>query len=113
MSGRHATLRWVLLAIAGLAIAVAVAVIASELTSQRIGLASEPLRAGEALAPANPQHDGDGNGPGSPAAEGPSSTTTEATTTSEQPSTVTAPTTTAPAAPTDDSGEPLEESDDD
>lgn len=45
------TARWVLLALAGLLIAVAVAVLASKLTSQRIGLASEPLQAAKALAP--------------------------------------------------------------
>lgn len=46
-------LRWGMLALLGLAIAVAVAIAASKLTSQKIGLASEPIRAGEALAPAS------------------------------------------------------------
>ncbi len=47
-------LRWALIALAGLLIAVAVAVLASKLTSQRIGLSSEPLEAGQSLAP--PEH---------------------------------------------------------
>jgi hypothetical protein len=44
--------RWFLLAVAGLAVAIGVAIAASELTSERIGLSSEPIRAGESLAPA-------------------------------------------------------------
>lgn len=72
------TWRWTLLALLGLAIAIGVAFIASELTSQRIGLASEPLRAGEELAPA--QEGGlrdQGRGP----RESTSTTTSEAPTT--------------------------------
>jgi hypothetical protein len=46
------TLRWSLLALAGLAVTIAVAFAASDLASERIGLASEPIRAGESLAPA-------------------------------------------------------------
>ena len=42
--------RWIFLALAGLLVALAVAVAASTLTSQRIGLASEPLQAGQDLA---------------------------------------------------------------
>ena len=44
-------LRWTLLALLGLAVAAAISVAASNLVSQRIGLASEPLSAGRALAP--------------------------------------------------------------
>jgi hypothetical protein len=51
------TARWILLALAGLLVAVAVAVAASKVTSQRIGLASEPLQAGQELAPGPPQAD--------------------------------------------------------
>lgn len=58
---RSSTVRWVLLALAGLAIAIAVGIVASQLTSQRIGLASEPLSAGESLAP-HPDHSGSGGG---------------------------------------------------
>jgi hypothetical protein len=44
--------RWVALALLGLLVAIAVGIAASELTSRRIGLSSEPIRAGDALAPA-------------------------------------------------------------
>ena len=44
-------LRWTLLALLGLAVAAAISVAASNLVSQRIGLASEPLTAGQELAP--------------------------------------------------------------
>jgi hypothetical protein len=44
---------WVLLALAGLALAVVLSVTASNLSTQPIGLSGEPLRAGEKLAPAN------------------------------------------------------------
>ncbi len=44
-------LRWTLLALLGLAVAAAISVAASNLVSQRIGLASEPLSAGRELAP--------------------------------------------------------------
>lgn len=42
---------WILLALAGLAVAVALSVTASNLSTQPIGLSGEPLRAGEKLAP--------------------------------------------------------------
>ena len=45
------SVRWIILALLGLAVAVAVGIAASELTSQQIGLSSEPLRAGRELAP--------------------------------------------------------------
>jgi hypothetical protein len=48
------TVRWVGLALIGIAIAAAVSVAASRLSSQSIGLASEPLSAGRSLAPAQP-----------------------------------------------------------
>jgi hypothetical protein len=44
-------IRWTALAILGLLIAAGVSVAASSLASQQIGLASEPLNAGDALAP--------------------------------------------------------------
>jgi uncharacterized protein YcfJ len=44
---------WVLLALAGLALAVVLSVTASNLSTQPIGLSGEPLRAGNKLAPAN------------------------------------------------------------
>lgn len=42
---------WVLLGVAGVALAVGITMTATSLTSQRIGLASEPLTAGEELVP--------------------------------------------------------------
>lgn len=45
------TLKWVLLALVGLAIAIGVAVAAANLTSQQIGIASESVSAGDTLAP--------------------------------------------------------------
>lgn len=44
--------RWTCLALLGILIAAAVSVAASRLASQQIGLASEPISAGDALAPA-------------------------------------------------------------
>ena len=51
-----ATLRWAGLALLGIVIAAAVSVAASRLASQQIGLASEPISAGDALAPARQEH---------------------------------------------------------
>ena len=48
---RAGTAGWILIALAGLAIAVALSVAASNLSTQPIGLEGEPLRAGERLAP--------------------------------------------------------------
>ena len=50
MSARS-ILVWTLAAVLGLSIAAGVTIVASKLSSQRIGLASEPLSAGEDLAP--------------------------------------------------------------
>jgi hypothetical protein len=44
-------LLWTALALVGLLVAVAVTTAATSLTSQRVGLQSEPLDAGDALAP--------------------------------------------------------------
>lgn len=46
-----ATAKWVLLALLGLAIAIAIAIAAANLASQQIGIASESVSAGDALAP--------------------------------------------------------------
>jgi hypothetical protein len=53
-----ATLRLIALAVAGILIAAGVAVVASNLASRQIGLASEPISAGDELAPpaARPRH---------------------------------------------------------
>ncbi len=45
------TLRWVGLALLGILIAAAISIAASRLASQQIGLASQPITAGDALAP--------------------------------------------------------------
>ena len=46
-----AVIRWALIALLGLAVAALVSLSASALTSQSVGLSSEPLTAGEQLAP--------------------------------------------------------------
>jgi hypothetical protein len=52
-SRRFATVvRWLGLALLGIVVAAVVAIAASRLASQQIGLASEPVSAGDALAPA-------------------------------------------------------------
>ncbi len=99
MSPRNAAiLRWSLLALAGLIAAVAVGVAAAALTSSRIGLSSEPIRAGEALAPKPARPDGRRGGRGRDHPEdrshrggGGSNRSTTSTTT--------VPTTTVPPAP--------------
>jgi len=59
-----ASAKWVLLALAGLAIAIGVAVAATNLTSQQIGIASESVSAGDVLAPSLRTPEGEGNGKG-------------------------------------------------
>ena len=44
-------LRWIGLAVLGILIAAAISIAASRLASQQIGLASQPISAGDALAP--------------------------------------------------------------
>jgi len=73
-----ATAKWVLLALLGLAIAIAIAIAAANLTSRQIGIASESVSAGDALAPAlhvqpegRPQGESDGS-----SGSGPDGTTT-------------------------------------
>ena len=51
-----AATRWTGLALLGMLIAAAVSIAASRLASQQIGLASEPISAGDALAPAQHEH---------------------------------------------------------
>lgn len=52
------TLKWIGLALLGIAVAAAVAIAASNLASRQIGLASEPISAGDALAPVTSAHRG-------------------------------------------------------
>jgi hypothetical protein len=75
------TLKWVLLALVGLAIAIGVAVAAANLTSQQIGIASESVSAGDTLAPSlyvpgEGKTQGEGRDHGGP--EGTTTTTTPA-----------------------------------
>jgi hypothetical protein len=49
-----ATVRWIVLALLGVLIAAGVSIAASSLVSQQIGLDSEPISAGDALAPQAP-----------------------------------------------------------
>lgn len=101
-----ATLKWIGLALLGIAIAAAVAIAASGLVSRQIGLASEPISAGEDLAPAvrpsrerEPSRDDRGGG-GRP----PSSSTSPPTVTAPPGTTV--PGSTSPAPGDDAGGEP-------
>jgi hypothetical protein len=108
--------RWVLFALAGLAVAVAVGIVASRVTSQRIGLASEPLSAGENLAPhpgAARGGRGGSHGPGSGDGGGDQSSTTTATTAappSSSSTVTTAPTTTSTGTTAADDSKPSDDS---
>lgn len=72
-----ATTKWVLLALVGLAIAIGVAIAGANLASRQIGIASESVSAGNALAPALQAPAGNQNQP-------PPDTTTPETTTTEE-----------------------------
>lgn len=110
----RATIKWAGLALAGLLIAVGVAIAAGNLASRQIGLASEPISAGDALAPAA---SGSGNrhhppppsnrhhGPGTTVPTTPSSPSTTAP--KPEPTTPTAPTPepTAPTSPSNGAGD--------
>jgi hypothetical protein len=50
--------RWLGLALLGILVAAGVSIAASRLASQQIGLASQPVSAGDALAPASERHTG-------------------------------------------------------
>lgn len=101
------TLIWVVVALVGLVVAAGVTAAASRLSSQRVGLASEPLSAGERLAP------GSGRSASTetirPARPRPAHkrASPPATTTPSQGGSTTAPTTTVPPVQpgADDSGE--------
>lgn len=110
-----AVLRWILLALLGLLAAVAVGVAAAALTSRQIGLSSEPIRAGEALAP---QPGGEDRGrrrgpedghPGRGHRDPTTATTTAPTTTATVPTTAT----TTDSTTTSDEDEDEEEEEDD
>lgn len=75
----RATIKWVGLALAGLLVAAGVAIAASNLASRQIGLASEPISAGDALAPAT-SHNRGHSSPSSGHGHGDSTTPTAPTT---------------------------------
>ena len=98
------SIRWVLLALAGLIVAAGVSVAASQLVSQRIGLAAAPVSAGKELAPPRHEsgsgHAGQGGGDAHPprsTTTTPSTTTTTTTTTTPTTPTTTTPTTAPPS----------------
>lgn len=110
----RATVKWIGLALLGLVIAAVVAIAASNLVSQQIGIASESVSAGDSLAPAlGSAKAGRGGESGREATTttAPEQTTTTPTTPAEQtptapePPTATTPTVpTEPTGPVDDSG---------
>jgi len=98
-----ATAKWIGLALLGLVIAAAVAIAASNLVSQQIGIASESISAGDSLAPAigtagqgaNRGKGGESGGDTTGGVGGEQTTTTPT-----QP-----PTTTVPTQPSEESGD--------
>ena len=90
------TIKWVALALVGLLIAAAVAVLGSSLASRQIGLSSEPLRAGDALAPPTISQPATGK-PANPEGNGPAPTSKPQPASPEGPSIPTAPS--EPVAP--------------
>jgi hypothetical protein len=93
-----ATVRWLGLALLGILIAAGVAYAASRLASQQIGLASEPISAGDALAPTlQPRGGQPGGQRPHHGRAGTHTTTTPAATTTTPPPPV--PTTTETVAP--------------
>ena len=95
----NSTVRWLALALLGVAIAAGVSIAASRLASQQIGLASQPISAGDTLVPHVSHRPGAHRHPQKTA---PPRTPTTQTTTVPQPPPVPAPTT--PAAPTTPTG---------
>jgi hypothetical protein len=100
-----ATARWLGLALLGILIAAAVSIAASHLASQQIGLASEPISAGDALVPhtRSRPHRHPGHSRGTAPAKAPTAPAPPVTT-APQPTTPTVPPPTAPALPTTPAG---------
>ncbi len=104
MTSTGSVIRWTALALAGLAIAAAVAFAASHLVSQRIGLAAQPLDAGRELAPPSAvSHERNHGRPPHRGGDGSTSTTTP---TATAPSSTTFGTTPPAVAPTTPSPSP-------
>jgi hypothetical protein len=102
-----AAAKWLGLALIGLLVAAAVAIAAGRLASQQIGLASEPITAGDRLAPAvtSPHRGGEPGGRRHPAhAQAPTTTGHPPATTVESPSVEPPPPPAEPQSPADDSG---------
>jgi len=93
-----AALRWLGLALLGLLAAAAISIAAGRLAGRQIGLASQPISAGDALAPRTAQK------PDRPGRKrhnaGRHTTTTTPATTSPPPATTTTPEPTTPVPPT-------------
>lgn len=85
---------WVLLGVAGVALAVGVTMTATSLTSQRIGLADEPITAGQELVPTGT----------TPARTTTVARTVTVTTAAPAPAAAPAPTATRESEPGDDHG---------
>jgi hypothetical protein len=104
-------MRWFGLALLGILIAAAISVAASRLASQQIGLASQPISAGDALAPAaarkpaprrHVRHHAQRQSPTVPIPESPSTSPTEPPVYPPPPeSSEPAPSETSPAGPGD------------
>lgn len=89
---------WMLLALLGLVLAAGVTAAASELSSQRVGLASEPLSAGDQLAPPTPARQRLAKKKSPARSNAPSTAPTSPTTTTSPPPVVTP----SPVEPGDD-----------
>lgn len=100
-----ATVRWLGLALLGILIAAGVSIAASHLASQQIGLASEPISAGDALVPhaQSPPHRHPRHSRGTAPAKAPTAPAPPMTT-APQPTTPTVPSPTVPASPTTPAG---------
>jgi hypothetical protein len=84
---RMSLLRWPLLALAGLLVAAAVAILAVQAVSGKIGISSEPLSSGRALAPKETRADRGNGGSATTTTTTGSSGTTPAPTPSPNPAT--------------------------
>jgi hypothetical protein len=101
-----ATLRWLGLALLGILIAAGVSIAASRLASQQIGLASQPISAGDALAPAvsrvkpSHRHPGPGHRPANRQAKtSPEPSTIPSMPPTSEPPTYSPPPSTVPTSP--------------
>lgn len=101
-----ATIRWLGLALLGILIAAAVSIAASRLASQQIGLASQPISAGDALAPAVSRARPKQRHPGQPPASHQTTTSTEPSTVPGSPPTSSEPPTTYSPPPYEPSQSP-------